>query len=258
MNKSEIPETIFIIPYRDREEHKKLFDNYFSDVLKHNKWDNTKTQLYYIHQKDNRPFNRGGIKNIGFLLLKQKYPEDYQNITFVFHDIDSIPITSKLIPYKTTRGKVAHYYGYDYCLGGIFAIKGCDFEKTRGFPNLWGWGMEDTLIYQRAQSVGLKIDRTIFFDIKDTKIKRPFDGYERLMSKRETTMYKMERETLDNMDDIKNIEHIFDGNMIHVTSFETKRKYDSLEFQNVPVSGPNPKILKTQRNWFRKNWNMPI
>tara|TARA_B110000008_G_C16952486_1_gene556851 strand:+ start:1020 stop:1787 length:768 start_codon:yes stop_codon:yes gene_type:complete len=251
-----IPHTIFIIPYRKREEHKKLFDIYFSNLKTYNKWNDQNTQVYYIHQQDERPFNRGCIKNIGFLVMKEKYPKDYQNITFVFHDIDSIPISYDLIPYTTQIGTITHYYGYKFCLGGIFAIKGCDFEKTHGFPNLWGWGFEDTLIHERALQVGLKVDRSVFFEITDKKIKRPFDGYERLMSKRETTMFKMEKETMDNMNDVKNINYVFDGNMIHIKFFKTKRNYENIEFANIPVSGPNKKQLKTQRNWFRKNWNM--
>ena len=44
--------------------------------------------LYYLHQTDNRPFNRGATKNIGFLTIK-KCILMIKNITFVFNDIDT-------------------------------------------------------------------------------------------------------------------------------------------------------------------------
>ena len=248
----DIPERIFIVPYRDRAAFKNiLIENLSSYLEGENNW-----EIYFSHQNDTRPFNRGATKNIGFLAMKTKYPNHYKDITFIFHDVDTYPKEKGLIDYNTTDGVVKHFYGYEFALGGIFAIKGCDFEKTHGFPNLWGWGFEDTLIHERALQVGLKVDRSVFFEITDKKIKRPFDGYERLMSKRETTMFKMEKETMDNMNDVKNINYVFDGNMIHIKFFKTKRNYENIEFANIPVSGPNKKQLKTQRNWFRKNWNM--
>ena len=69
----------------------------------------------------------------------------------------------------------------------MFAIKGDDFEKIEGFPNFWGWGYEDTLINERAVANDVKVDRSIFFDILDKRILRPFDGFERLMSKSESS-----------------------------------------------------------------------
>jgi len=248
------PHTVFIVPYRNREENKKQFEEYLSSVKTYNKWDDDSVKVFYIHQKDDRPFNRGGIKNIGFFIIRRMYPETYKNMTFVFHDIDSIPETPELIPYTTIQGEIAHYYGYKFSLGGMFSIKGDDFEKSNGFPNLWGWGYEDTILQDRVLQCGFTINRSTFFDIRDEKILRPFDGYSRLMSKRENTMYKLEKSSIDNMNDITQIRYEMDENIVHVLYFRTKRDYDLSEFINVNVSGPNRQVLKSQKTSFRRNW----
>ena len=134
MNKK-IPHTIFIIPYRNREENKKQFEIFFYHLKIYNKWNDDDVKLFYAHQKDDRPFNRGATKNIGFIAMRDEYPDDYKDITFVFHDVDTMPVSADLIPYTAEKGKISHYYGYVYSLGGMFAIKGDDFEKIEETKN---------------------------------------------------------------------------------------------------------------------------
>ena len=62
---------IFIIPYRDRLQHKSFFMRHMKyileDIPEH------EYKLWFIHQLDHRPFNRGALKNIGLLVAKQIY-----------------------------------------------------------------------------------------------------------------------------------------------------------------------------------------
>jgi hypothetical protein len=184
-----IPKKVFIVPYRDRAENRAEFLHLMTTVILE---DETEPyEIYFAHQCDTRPFNRGAMKNIGFLAIKQKYPLHYKEMTFIINDVDTYPAKKGLIDYTTTAGTVKHYHGFTYTLGGIFAIKGADFEKCRGFPNFWGWGLEDNLMQTRCEQAGLIIDRSIFYPIGDTvNILRPFDGFIKTVSRRDGTVYK--------------------------------------------------------------------
>ena len=164
-----IPKIIFIIPYRDRKEEFSLFINKMEELLF--LVDKTTYQYIFVHQCDNREFCRGGLKNIGFLVVKEKYPDSYLDITLVFNDIDTYPSEINLIKdYSTTHGTIKHFYGYVFALGGIVSITCKDFEKINGFPNYWGWGFEDNMLNQRVLNANLFIDRNEFYRIDDRRI----------------------------------------------------------------------------------------
>ena len=62
--KSTAPKIVFVVPYRDREHHLKFFSVYMKHIL--SDYDPSTYEIYIVHQKDGRPINRGGMKNIGF------------------------------------------------------------------------------------------------------------------------------------------------------------------------------------------------
>jgi hypothetical protein len=102
-----IPKRIFVVPYRNRVQHKFFFSKYMSFILE----GKDDYEIVFSHQCDARTFNRGAVKNIGFLSMKHKYPEHYKDITFIFNDVDTIPF-NKIFDYETTHGVVKHYYGF--------------------------------------------------------------------------------------------------------------------------------------------------
>lgn len=156
-----IPSLIFIVPYRDRKQHLEWYREKMTPILSEMPKGSYKTLV--IHQKDNRSFNRGAIKNIGFLITKRMYPDSYKNMTLVFNDVDTVPSEPGIIDYHTTHGTIKHFYGFTFTLGGIFSITGFDYERINGFPNYWSWGYEDNLIQMRAERAGIHIDRSVFY-----------------------------------------------------------------------------------------------
>ena len=233
-NIPKVPKVVFIIPYRDRMEHKEFFTVYMKHVLE----DIPKTdyEIYFVEQKNTLPFNRGAMKNIGFLALRYKYPNDYKNITFVFNDVDTVPYSKNIIDYETTPGIVKHFYGFKFALGGIFSIKGEDFERTNGFPNFWAWGGEDNYMQKRVEYTGLYIDRSIFFNILDKNILQLCDGVKRLICRKEAaTVVNMT--TSDGLVTIRNLNYEFKDEYINVYNFQTMRDPRMLRFeqQNIAV-----------------------
>lgn len=224
------PARIFIVPYRDRATHKRDLLACLNRLLDgEDDW-----EIFFVHQQDARPFNRGAMKNIGFLLMRDRYPEHYKDITFIFHDVDTRPRYRGQFPYDTIPGVVAHYHGTYYALGGAFAIKGCDFERTRGFPNFWGWGLEDNAMQDRCIRAGLRIDRRNFVPLRDPGVARAFDGYMRITSKHEAALYKYGDP--DDMGSIRGLQVTRGtGGMLNVYGFEVKERHDVQPFETVDI-----------------------
>jgi len=155
------PSIVFIVPYRSRESEKAQYISIMTPIIQQ-----LNAEIYFAHQCDNRPFNRGAMRNIGFLAIKEKYPADYTNMTLVFNDVDTYPNQTGYIPnYATEKGTVKHFYGFTYTLGGIFSINASDFELVGGYPNFWAWGYEDNTLNYRCIQHQITIDRSDFVNV---------------------------------------------------------------------------------------------
>lgn len=216
-----IPDVIFIIPYRDRENEKNIFITKMNIILEKT---NLKYKFFFIHQVDNRDFNRGAMKNIGFLIVKDMYPNDYQTITLCFNDIDTYPNNDiAKFDYSTKKGIVKHFYGYQFALHGIVSINCLDFEMINGYPNYWSWGFEDNMLYDRVVEYGLQIDRSVFYPIgnNNDNIVQINNNYERIVNEGEFERFL--KKINEGIYSIMNLKYIVnDDNMIHVMNFDTE------------------------------------
>ena len=257
-NNRNIPKKVFIVPYRNRPQHKFFFCKYMSFLLE----DQDDYEIYFSHQCDNRTFNRGATKNIGFLAIKEKYPSHYKDISFIFNDVDTIPF-NKIFDYKTEDGVVKHYYGYKYALGGIVVVKGKDFERINGFPCYWGWGMEDNVLQKRCEAYNIKIDRSLFYGIGSPEILQLFDGISRIISKKDPwrmdndnghdglnkinkLAYTLESKSINPNDNIFTVHNdkIF---FINITSFLTNVSFSDDNYYHYDLREPKRKIIRPDK-----------
>lgn len=250
-----IPKVIFIVPYRNREKHKENFlsriQYLFEDVP------TNEYEIIFSHQQDTRAFNRGAMKNLGFIYSKLKYPNNYKDITFVFNDVDTTPREKDIIPflsYQTERNKIKHFYGFEFALGGIVSITGWDFERINGFPCYWGWGCEDNALQKRAKKHGITIDRSLFYTMLDKKIEQLREGSGTEVSSRQVdnkVVYKFHDDT--GFNGIKTITDIkYDVDNISI-SLNTICSFDGMEIKEKEEEERKIRIFQVN---FR-TWNIP-
>lgn len=199
------PKIIFIIPYRDREQQLLFFQRHMKYILED--YEENETEIIICHQCDERSFNCGAMKNIGFHIVKQKYPKQYQNITLVFNDVDTLPFNKNFIHYETVSGTVKHFYGFKHTLGGIVSINAGDFERINGFPNFWAWGYEDNMLCDRVKQYRINIDRNQFYPFADKNILHFYDGYLKQVNKKEFERYA--KNTREGLYSIYNLNYTF-------------------------------------------------
>jgi hypothetical protein len=213
-----IPRMVFIVPYREREQHYRVFSKTMAINLAKSE---IPYKIFYIHQTDNRGFNRGAMKNIGFLFVKQMYPDNYKKMTLVFNDIDTVPTSNTHIPYETTTGNIKHFYGFEHTLGGIVSITGEDFERLNGFPNFWAWGYEDNLLQIRAQHANIHIDRSVFYKIGNPTITRLQESNVRNVNRTEYDRFV--NRTLEGISSICDLEYTLrpETGFVDVSRFNT-------------------------------------
>ena len=229
-------------------------------------YDKNDYEIYYSFQNDNRPFNRGATKNIGFIALKNKYINNYKNITFVFNDVDTLPYKKNTLNYITKQGIIKHFFGFTFALGGIVSITGADFEKIGGFPNNWGWGFEDNALNDRALKNNIIIDRNTFFHIKSPEIIQIRSSEIRTISNNENIKFykKQLNETYNN---INNLNYTFDEDntdntdnnefIINITNFTTLTHPNSSNYFNHDVSKTNKIPINLKKHQIVDNrWKM--
>lgn len=264
---SSTPKRVFIVPYRDRIQQKFFFCKQMEFILE----GCNDYEILFVHQCDARNFNRGAMKNIGFLAIKEKYPDSYKDISFIFNDVDTLPF-HKLFEYETTDGIVKHHYGFETALGGIVVIKGSDFETINGYPNYWGWGMEDACLQKRCLAYGFHIDRSNFYTIGSPEILQLFDGVSRLVSRRDPqrmktdngqdglrTIHKLvfsvDKESLNPADNVYVVEseRTFVAN---VTSFMTSVRFETDTYHEYDLREPVRKVVFPDRETTNRT-NIP-
>ena len=144
-------ENIIVIPYRNREKHLNYFINHTVPLIQKHL---PNSKIVVVEQNEGKLFNRGAILNVGF--------KEYENKTkfFFTHDVDLNP-TEEIIKTVYTKDmndmyriKSAHHES----LGGIIKAKHEIIFHINGFPNhIWGWGIEDRVLYYRCYIKNIKI-----------------------------------------------------------------------------------------------------
>jgi hypothetical protein len=249
----ETPEKIIIVPYRNRDAQKKVFMSIMPEMFEGERY-----RILFVHQNDDRNFNRGAMKNIGFIYTKETWPNHYKDITIIFHDIDTLPYYKGQINYNTTKGVVKHLYGFKniLALGGIFAIKGEDFEKTKGFPNFWSWGWEDNVFYERMVMAKIKRDTNNIIDVNSKHLIQ-LDYNKKRKFNPEILKYKISF-LKDNYTTITNTkyetEKIKDNiYMIHVNKFNTPYNNENVILTETTTKDIAERKHKNWRHYERKS-----
>lgn len=150
-----------VIPYRDREQHLRIFLHNIHPILQRQQLD---YGIYVIEESGKTKFNRAMLMNIGFVEASKDYDYD----CFIYHDVDLIPEDDRNLytcPTQPRHMSVAidifnYRLPYNDIFGGVSALTRAHMEKVNGFSNeFWGWGGEDDDMSNRLRFHGLRITR---------------------------------------------------------------------------------------------------
>ncbi|CAH1778823.1 unnamed protein product [Owenia fusiformis] len=153
--------TIIVIPFRDRDEHLKIFLDHYVPILQRQLLDYT---ILVVEQDSTQRFNRGAMFNVGHKTALSMTDEDQAPLCFILHDIDLLLENDRLTyecsqhPTHLSVGVDTFEYRlpYTYLFGGVVAIFGEQFNISNGFSNLFfGWGGEDDDFRARLVEAGL-------------------------------------------------------------------------------------------------------
>lgn len=176
-----------VIPYRDREEHLRIFLHNIHPILGRQQLD---YGIYIVEEAGDTKFNRAMLMNIGFAEALKLY--DWQ--CFIFHDVDLLPEDDRNIyscPEQPRHMSVAvdtlaYKLPYATIFGGVSALTTEQMQKVNGFSNeFWGWGGEDDDMSNRIKYHGFTVSRysekiARYTMMKHTKDKPNPDRYNKL------------------------------------------------------------------------------
>ena len=148
-----------VVPYRDRAEHLGRFIPHVLAYFERDKLDRQiSVSIHIVEQSASAPFNRGKIKNCGFMLARDQ--ADY----VCFHDVDYLPIWADY-SWSPKPARLAWYglslrENWETFFGAVVLFDKAAFERVNGYPNVyWGWGPEDKELGMRCVAAGLGFDR---------------------------------------------------------------------------------------------------
>jgi hypothetical protein len=188
-----------VIPYRDRLQHLMSFLPSTTTYLRNANIDH---EFYIVEQENGKPFNRGKLLNIGFLLAEPTC--DY----VVFHDVDMIPIeadyswTDTPIHMATECSQFDYKLPYETYFGGVTMFNCQDFRKTNGYHNeYWGWGAEDDDLRARCEVAGLQCNRRRgrYMSLQHKRVIKQEEYAKNIEELREFSEQKMKINGLSNM-----------------------------------------------------------
>lgn len=154
-----LPRLNIVVPYRDREAHMREFLPHMRAYFARDKQDrNIPYRVTIVEQEKGLPFNRGALKNIGFLLAEADYT--------CFHDIDYLPLWAdyswtdrptgivwfgaETRPVAPGRSPVRVGHDMNIFFGGALLVPNDLFRQVNGYSNdYWGWGYEDMDLMRR-------------------------------------------------------------------------------------------------------------
>jgi hypothetical protein len=150
-----------VVPYRAREMHLRIFVQALRNYFARDKIDrDIPYRVTIVEQESGLPFNRGALKNIGFILGRGE--SDYT----CFHDVDYLPIwadyswsefPTPIVWYGAERRPIAPGrnagmadHDMDEFFGAAVLFPNAMFERVNGYANAYfGWGFEDTDLKNR-------------------------------------------------------------------------------------------------------------
>jgi len=188
-----------IVSYRDRLKQLKEFLPWMTRYVK---FIDVDYRILIVEQMDSAPFtsltqpftskfNKGLLYNMG-----ARYVLDNTNNLdkeyLCFHDVDILPQKGTKY-YLPDENSVTHLYGHKHCLGGVFLITMNNYLEVNGFSNLYeGWGMEDNDFLRRVVTLGLRVDRSYFYERFDTYCFKEIDDAHTIKEKKTELGEKME------------------------------------------------------------------